>query len=149
MSAPPETLLLQRCKAIFDAEFALEGWKLIYDKLLRAEGKDGTKAAVYPEDAVEASGQAQELVVRATIQLYLRYDPGPVEGVVIDPNIIVAYGDRLRRAFKTQSGGTTDDLWFLRLTGIIYPDDPTHNKTRLEATVQGFATNAALSAGGP
>jgi hypothetical protein len=33
------------------------------------------------------------------------------------------------------------DLWFLRIVGVEYPDDPTGNKTRLEARLVGQGTN--------
>jgi hypothetical protein len=49
----------------------------------------------------------------------------------------------LRRAFSAESGGTGDDFWFLRLRSIEYPDDPTGNKTRLEARFTAWAHNPA------
>lgn len=141
---PPETLVTQRIKAIFNAEFAAEGWTLADDELPRAAGKDGdTKAAVFPDEAAERPGAVQQLVVLATVQLYLAYDASPDEFIEVDPNIIVGYGDRLRRAFQAQSSGNSSDLWYLRLKRIAYPPDPTLNKTRLEATIEAAANNPA------
>lgn len=140
---PPETALSQRVKSIFATTFAAEGWTLADDKLLRAAGKDGTAAAVSPVLATERSNRVQELVVTVTVQLYLAFDPDPNENYVVDPNVIIGYADRLRRAMQSNSTGTTDDLWFLRLTNVSYPDDPTGNKSRFEATIEGHCLNPA------
>lgn len=140
---PPETLVTQRVRTIFETEFAPEGLTLADDKLVRAAGKDGTVAAISPESAAEKPGQVQQLVIPCLLQLYLAYDASPDEFIVVDPNVIAGYGDRLRRAFQEQSSGNSDDLWYLRLIRIDYPDDPTGNKSRLEATIEGEATNPA------
>jgi hypothetical protein len=83
------------------------------------------------------------LEVEVVLQLYLAFEAVPDEDIQRNPSVIEGYADRLRTAFRTQSSGTTADLWFLRLTGIEYPDDPTGNKTRLEATIVGRAQNRA------
>lgn len=141
---PPETLVTQRIRTIFETEFEAEGWTLADDVLPRAAGKDGaTVAAVAPVQAAEKPGAVQQLVIPCTLQLYLAYTAEPDEFIVVDPNVIVGYADRLRRAFQTQSSGNSDDLWYLRLLNIRYPLDPTANKSRLEADIEGAATNTA------
>jgi hypothetical protein len=138
---------MARIKSVFETEFAAESWTVTYDKLTRAAGKDGaTEIAVSPEEAREKDGAVIQLLIPCTLQLYMAFDATPDEHISIDPNIIVGYGDRLRRAFHgANSSGTTDDMWSLRVRRIIYPDDPTGNKTRLEAQIEGTALNPAGS----
>lgn len=139
----PATLVRQRVKSVVATEFAGEGWTAADDKLLRAAGKDGTQLAVSPDSEHEDPRAVACLLIDVLFQLHLAYEAEPDEDIAVDPTIIEGYGDRLRRAFRTQSSGTTSDLWYLRVTDIDYPDDPTGNKTRLHATIQGRADNPA------
>lgn len=142
--ASAATSVRQRVIDIVEAEFAAEGLTVANDKLPRAAGKEGVAvAAVYPEAEYERPGLVIELVVPVVLQIYLAYDAEPDETIVVDPTVIEDYGDRLRDAFRTQSSGNTGDMWFLRLTRIDYPDDPTGNKSRLEAQIEGHASNYA------
>lgn len=141
---PPETLVRQRVQAIFASTFSAESWTAANDKLPRAAGKDGeTVAACYPEEARERPGNVEVLEIPVVLQLYLAYTAEPDEFIVVDPTVIEDYGDRLRRAFNTESSGNSSDFWGLRLIRIEYPDDPTGNKSRLEAFVVGMAENPA------
>lgn len=143
MSAP-ETLVRARIKAIVDAEFAPEGFVAADDKLLRATGSDGNiHVAVSPERAEEDTRNVGRLIVTTLLQIYLGFDPVPDPARVVDPTVIEGYGNRLRTAFRAQSSGSTGDFWFLRLTRIEYPDDPTGNKSRLDAYIEGDADNPA------
>lgn len=146
MTTPPEQAVTTAVKTIFANTFASEGWTLADDRLLRAAGKDGTEAAIYPVTSLEKATQVQELIVTVTVQLYLAFDPEPNEDYVVDPNVIIGYADRLRRAFQSHSSGNTDDLWWLRLTGVTYPVDPTGNVSRFEATVEAHCSNPAAYA---
>lgn len=142
--ASPATLVRNRVKAVFDAEFAAEGFVAAHDKLLRATGRDGAAhAAVSPSFEREDDRRANILRVEVVLQLYLGFQDSPSDPIVVDPSVIEGYGGRIRSAFRTQSGGTGQDFWYLRVTGIEYPDDPTGNKTRLEATILAFAENIA------
>lgn len=143
----PETLLANRIKSVLDAEFVAEGFTTEHTKLLRAAGRDGTdRLATSPNDADEHNRVVVQLDVEYLIQLYLGFDDTPDETRTVDPTVIVNYGDRIRRAFGPNSSGNTSDLWGLRVTTITYPDDPTGHKTRLEATVVGYADNPAALA---
>ena len=142
--ASAATTVRQQVIDIVEAEFAAEGLTVAHDKLTRAAGKDGaTEAAVYPESEYERIGQVVELVVPVVLQIYMAYDAEPDETIAVDPSIIEDYGNRLREAFRTQSSGNTGDMWFLRLQRVDYPDDPTGNKTRLEARIEGRGNNMA------
>ena len=145
--AVPETMVRQRIKEIIEAEFTADNppdLTVEDDKLTRAAGMEGRdRCACFPEDSYEDSRKVICLVVRARIQLYLAYDAKPDENIAVNPAVIEGYADRLRRAFGPNSSGTTSDMWYLRLTRIEYPDDPTGNKSRLEATVEARCDNPA------
>ena len=142
--ASAATAVRQRVIDIVEDEFSAEGLIVTNDKLTRAAGKGGaTAAAVYPEAEYERPGRVIELVVPVVLQIYMAYDAEPDETIQVDPGVIEDYGDRLRSAFQTQSSGNTGEMWFLRLTRIDYPDDPTGNKSRLEAQIEGHGNNLA------
>lgn len=141
--AAPETVIAEQAKAIFDSEFTTEGFVAAHDKLLRAAGMDGeAHAAVSVNNARADNRVASQLNVEVLIQLYLGFDPNPDPNRVVDPRVIQGYGDRLRAAFDPQAtSGTTSDMWYFTVRDIDYPDDPTGNKSRLEATLIGYADN--------
>lgn len=142
--ASAATTVRERVIEIVEDEFSEEEITVANDKLTRAAGQNGSiEAAVYPEAEYERPGRVIELVVPVVLQLYLPYDANPDETIVVDPATIEGYAERLRTAFQTQSSGNTADMWFLRLTRIDYPDDPTGNKSRLEAQIEGHASNYA------
>lgn len=141
----PETLVRQRIADVLEAEFtALEPPEITVenDKLPRAAGHDGRhRVAVYPEDTFEVPRDVNVLDIEVTLQFYMAFEPEINEDQAVDPAIIEAIAGRIRRAFAGQLSGTTNDLWFLRLQRITYPDDPTGNKTRLEARFTARAAN--------
>lgn len=156
---PPETLTRQRVKSVYASVFATEiannGWPAspADDKLPRGDlaGQGGkVRAAVYPERAYENPRNVTELICPVILQLYLPYEAEPNEYIVVDPGIVEGYAERLRVAFNDNSSGNLPELWFVRLTAVEYPDDPTGNKSRLEARIEGHAQNRAGSpSGGP
>lgn len=142
--ASAATEVRTRVIEIVEDEFGAEGLLVANDKLTRSAGNKGaTVAAVYPEAEYEAPGRVLELRVPVVLQIYLAYDDSPDEDIVVDPGIIEGYAERLRTAFHTQSSGSSSDMWYLRLQRIDYPDDPTGNKSRLEARIEGYANNWA------
>lgn len=144
--AVPETLLRQRVKARVESEFTAEGFEVADDKLTRAAGKDGeAELAVYPETTNNDYARANVLEVRVVLQLYLAYTAEPDENIVVDPTVIEEHADRLRRAFAGPDGiGASRDFWFLVIERIEFPDDPTGNKSRLEAHFLAKCDNPAL-----
>lgn len=139
-----ETLVRARVKQVVEAEFAAEGFTVENDKLPRAAGRDGrNRLAVSPEEASEQFSDVTVLEVNVLLQFYLAFEAKPDENIAVDPGVIEGYADRLRTAFQANSDGGTGDFWFLRLTGIDYPDDPTGNKSRLEAHFTARASNPA------
>ena len=139
-------LTMDRVKEVVEATFAAADWTVEYDKLPRAAGHDGNdRLAVYPEADRERPGRVQELIAPVVLQIYPAYVADIDEHQQVDPRIIVRVGEELRDAFKNASGGVSGDLWFLRLTRIEYPDDPTGNKSRLEAYIEGHGNNSAAT----
>lgn len=142
--AEPATLLRQRVSTVIETEFTPESISVEDDKLLKAAGRDGrTRVACSPNWEAENPKNVNELEVSVLLQYYLPFDDAPVEDYAVDPTAIEAIANRIRRAIGAASSGTTDDLWFLRLRRIDYPDDPTGNKSRLEATISAWARNPA------
>lgn len=145
--AVPETTVRERVKTVIEAEFdgsPAPDLTVENDKLPRAAGMDGrTRCACFPEWSGEQVGRVVQLVVRVKVQLYLAFTAEPDENIAVDPATIEGYADRLRRAFGPNSSGLTSDMWYLRLTQIDFPDDPTGNKSRLEATIEAACDNPA------
>lgn len=143
MSAP-ETDIRAYVKAAVETEFAAEGFTVEDTRLLTAAGSDGrNRVATSPVRAAENDRVAIRLDVETTLQMYLAFEAEPDENRVVDPGVIEGYGDRLRTALAPNSAMATSNLWGLRVTAIDYPPDPNGQKTRLEATIEGFADNTA------
>jgi hypothetical protein len=141
-----EEQTMDRVKEIVEDVFSAASWTVEYDRLPRAAGHKGKdELAVFPEAARERPGRVEELVAPVVLQIYPAYEAEIDEHQQVDPRIIVRVADELRDAFKDASGGDNTDLWFLRLTRIEYPDDPTGNKSRLEAYIEGHGQNQAGS----
>jgi hypothetical protein len=137
-------LTMDRVKEIVEATFVAADWTVEYDKLPRAAGHEGTdRLAVYPEAEREKPGQVEVLIAPVVLQIYPAYVADIDEHQQVDPRIIVRVGEELRDAFQNASGGVSSDLWFLRLLRIEYPDDPTGNRSRLEAYIEGYGNNSA------
>lgn len=143
MSAP-ETDIRTYIKTVVEDEFSTEGWTVEADKIGRSAGMDGeTHVAASPVRARENERVAIRLDIEVLLQVYLPYSATPDETIVVDPGVIEGYANRLRTALAPSGAMATDNLWGLRVTDVDFPDDPTGNKTRLEATIAGFADNPA------
>lgn len=142
--AAASTLVRARVKEVVEAEFAAENYTVEDDKLPRAAGRDGeARLACYPDREVESFQDVNVLEIEVVLQVYLAYEAVPDETIARDPAEIEAVAARLRDAFQTESNGANPDFWFLRLSNIDYPDDPTGNRTRLEARFIARAQNTA------
>lgn len=142
--ASAATLVRARVKEVVEDAFSAEGYTVENDKLPRAAGRDGSaRLACYPEREVESFGDVNVLEIEVVLQVYLAYEAVPDEHIARDPADIEAIADRLRGAFQTESNGANPDFWYLRLASVEYPDDPTGNRTRLEARFTARAQNEA------
>lgn len=138
---------MERVATVADATFSAESFTTEFDGLGRSAGMEITEGArmavsINPLLPVtEMAGQVNVLQIPVLLQLYLAYSAEPDETIVVDPRPIAEFGHRLREAFRTQESSNSPQLWFLRLTQINYPRDPTGNATRLEAHILGTAEN--------
>lgn len=140
--AVPETTLRNQITSLFETEFTAEGFTVEDTKLLRQAGEDRDRCAIYPEETVPDDRLYNTLRVRVVLQVYPQYDSGPDQTHEQDPGTIEGYADRIRRMVQGTDGvGNTADFWFLKVTGISYPDDPTGKKSRLEARIEGRCEN--------
>lgn len=131
-------------KTAIETEFSAEGFTVENTKLLRAAGSDGrTRLATSPVTSRENDRVAVRLDVEVVLQFYLAFDATPDEDRTVDPSVIEGYADRVRTALAPSSSMATANLWGLRVTRVDFPDDPDGQKTRLEATIAGFANNKA------
>lgn len=149
--AAPETSVSERVAAIADATFAAEITAgditaTEHDKFGRSAGMElasgKARMAVSADEAREDFRRVIELVVPVTFQFYMAYDAEPDETIVRDPREIQALAARLREEFNETSGPGADH-WFIRCKRIEYPDDPTGNKTRFTAEIEGRCANPA------
>jgi hypothetical protein len=142
--AAPATLARERVTDIIETEFSAEGWSVEADRLLHANGREGAdRIACYPESENEGENVVLMLKVNLRVQIYLAYEDNIDENQAVDPTLIEGYADRLRRAFGDNSSGSADDMWWVRLTNVEYPPDPTGNISRLEALVIAQCDNPA------
>jgi hypothetical protein len=148
MAVAPEILVMEAVAAVVEDTFSAEGYTVEYDRLGRSAGMEITEGArvaisMDPNQAVEERpGRVIELRTPILLQLYHAYTAEPDETIVVDPRIIAAEGQRLREAFRDGSG-LSDGTWYMRLTAVQYPNDPTGNASRLEARIVGFGENPA------
>lgn len=152
--AAPETSVSERVATIANAVFAAEITAgditaTEHDKFGRSAGMElaagKARMAVSANEAREDFRRVIELVVPVTFQFHMAYDAEPDETLVRDPRAIQALAARFRTGFNETSGPGADH-WFIRCKAVTYPDDPTGNKTRFEAEIEGRCSNpAALS----
>lgn len=127
-----------------NAEFADLGLLFGDDKLDESIGWDGVYGAVYPE--VEEFQQNHANVWDATlvIQFFGKWDKKIDPKQAVSPVYIEDKAERMKRALRAPSHGTTKYLWYYNLIRIEYPDDPTGNKTRFEAVIVATGQNSAI-----
>lgn len=146
--ASPMTAARARVKEIVEAVYSTEGWTAGDDRFGRSKGKDlatdQAAISVTPDYERERPAKAYLLDLGITVQFYLGFAAEPDENIERDSTVIEGYADRFRAAFAGAGARVDDgDAWYLRLTSIEYPVDPTGNKTRFEALITGEATNRA------
>lgn len=134
-------------KQIIDTEFAPELITAKHDKLHESRGWEGTEVGIYPERKrnMMGKGNVRELLLK--VQFYGLWDKQIDPTQTIDPSIVTGFADRFERAVEGQQATFvgTDDVWFFLVDEIAFPDDPTGNKTRFEASIRAFGDNTALT----
>lgn len=134
------TQLRSSIKASIAAEFAAEGITVLDDKLHEAMGTERSIAAVYPEgERPHSSGIAGTFIISA--QVYNRWDPQIDPAQIVDPGIIEGWAWRLQRRMLNDSNVNSSNVSYYVVSEVLYPDDPTGNKTRFVLTAVGYGHN--------
>lgn len=131
-------------EVLLNTEFAAEQWKVEHDNLHDSLGSAGTRIGVSPVREAPAAGNMVHLQTTLQVKFLGRYnlDINPEQRV--DPRVVVGYAERFRRRIEAARLQTGPTFWFMNVTSIDYPDDPTGNKTRFVATVVASSQNSGL-----
>ncbi len=145
MTSPFETVATA-VKAVFDAEFAAEGYTMIFYNLHESLGRTRVDVGIAPiEDLVSNNNWlVQETWVEVRFYHLWKQEIQPT--TVVNPVQVAAYAERFRDALRraqAQDPGT-GQVWFFNLRRVTYPNDPTGNKTRFHATIRAFGNNSNL-----
>jgi hypothetical protein len=141
----PATAARLAIKAALDVEFATElPGGFISDKLDESLGWDGNYGAIYPAQEEPQPEHAEVWDATVVVQLYGAYVKKVDPHQVVDPATVENWAERLKRALRTASHGTTQYMWYFNVVLIDYPDDPTGNKSRLEAVIVASSRNSAI-----
>lgn len=129
-----------RLKTAIQTEFAADQLTVLDDKLNRAIGQDGNYCGISPIS--EGPGpNAHTLEAVVLVQIHQYFDAQINEYQLVDPASIEGWADRLRDCLRPEALTGTNTCWYFRIDDITYPDDPTGNKTRLEAKIKAFGPN--------
>lgn len=145
----PQTAMREFVLDTLNAEFAADSITFIDDKLHPALHDNLPLGGVFPAEDVDMPAQQLVLEMTCYVQLYLPWEKEIDPTQTVSPKPIEEAGERIRRALEAAEPNSSGDadvhLWEAHVTRISYPQDPTGNMTRLEATVFGRAQNSALT----
>ncbi len=125
-------------------EFTAEAFPVVHDKLHPALGMpDGLQpiAGVFPLREGPSSGDANVLLMDIGVQVFGGWDARIDPTQQVDPSAIEGWAWRFQRRLRLVNDPGTAGAWFLQLIALEYPDDPTGNKTRFEASIRAYANN--------
>lgn len=132
-----------------DTEFTPESIVFKSDKLHPAMGLEGPVGGVYPDTERVRDGRQIEQVNVCFVQVFARWQKEVDPFQVFDPDLVEGWAERLRTALKTVQTPATQQNWFFIVTQVDYMDDPTGNRSRFLARVQGSGENSNLLETGP
>ena len=145
----PSTEMRDIIIAALNAEFAPEGIVFKSDKMHAAMGNQGHVGAVYPDSEYTRDRRAIEQITTVYIQVFAKWQKEVDPSQQFDPTLVEGWADRLRTALKAVQTPALDHQWFFFLTQVDYTDDPTGNRSRFLARVQGHSGNSNLVETGP
>lgn len=130
----------------FNDEFSDEGFIMVADKLHESRGRKRVDVGVSPIRDILLPNNSTVQATYIFVQFYNIWDEKIDPSTVVNPNVITSYAERFRQAVQRSQVNypQTSQVWYFDVEGIEYPDDPTSNKTRFEATVRAYGNNAAL-----
>ena len=133
--------------AIIDAEFTDLAVVTQHDNLHESLGYMGTVAGVAPEYERPQGTDAVVNEIYLKVKFYGMFIKDVDNQQTVDPRVAATWAERFRRAvqaYNASAVGTTT-LWYMAVTSVDYPKDPTGNKSRFEATVRAYGQNTALT----
>lgn len=142
------TEVRQQIKAVAGTVFAPEigtGWLLLDDKLHRSVGHDGIgRIGISPNSAQPWPRDQQVEAVEVLVQVYGPYELKVDANQTVDPAVVEDFAERFQRGIKAAGTASTSRSWYYNVIRVEFPDDPTGNKSRFEAVLQGYGQNPAL-----
>lgn len=133
-------------KAIFELEFAAEGFKMRFDKIHESLGWERVEVGIHPLDEVVRPGNALIQEMRVEVRFYGLWTKEIDPHTVINPVKVTNYAERFRSALGRShaTDPATDEVWYFDVLRVDYPDDPTGNKSRFHATIRAWGNNSGL-----
>lgn len=131
-------------KTAFETEFAVEGFKLSFDHLHEAMGRDRVAVGIAPVE--ERASASRRVIAEHTLEVRF-FDLWTDEvrpDTIVNPSKITAYAERFKRCLLAVNSPGTQMSWFFDVERIQFPNDPTGNKTRFIATIRAVGNNSSI-----
>lgn len=133
-------------KTIIDTEFTDRSVAAQHDKLHESLGYERLDVGISPIEESPMTGNEVTNQLLILVQWYDLWEKLVDNTQQVNPFPITDIADRFRRAIRRQqaSAAGSSEVWFFKVIRINYPDDPTGNKTRFEATILAYGNNTGL-----
>lgn len=145
--AAPITNFRNAIKAVVEdahPDLIADGMPVRNDKLHPSLGHSGPVAAIYPTGERAHSESGVTNAMQIVVQMFLRYDLEVDPEQTVDPAIVEQRAFQFQQAVQRAASPRNQGVWFYNVVDIDYPDDPTGNKTRYVATLEGFGDRPTL-----
>lgn len=133
-------------KSILENEFP--GIDARHDKLHESLGYNGLVVGISPLRTLPTPSREIQQELYIFVQWYDKWDKEVNNEQAVDPFAITEMAHRFHVAIERDIKAMTDigpEIWYYKVTGTEFPDDPTGNKSRFEATVLAYGDNLALT----
>lgn len=140
----PETVARHALIAMLETTYAADGVEVRDDKLHASLGDKGTLLGVFTNRSTAGAANKLFNEYELVVQFYGSYLLEVKREQTVSPGVIENYAERFRRALQVGVDPRTGAVWYFELIRVVYPDDPTGNKSRFEAFVLARGNNAAL-----
>lgn len=131
--------------AVFNAEFAAEGYTMIPDRLHESLGRRRVDVGISPEDDTPQMRDRLAEDSRVLVQFYGLWTDEIDPTTQVNPYAITAIADRFKNALRQAQRDFlgTGQVWYFDVDRTTYPNDPTGNKSRfhMEILVRGNNSN--------
>lgn len=130
--------------ATFEAEFAAEGFKMIPDRLHESLGRYRVDVGISPTEEAPTIRDRNTENHYVLVQFYDLWDEKIDPTTQVNPYKITAYAERFKRALRDSQDPGTGRVWYFDVDRILFPNDPTGNKSRFEMTIRAWGGNSNL-----